>query len=201
MRVSLVEQLKSGSRTETGGGKSHRLRNIFATAQIALAVALVIGSALMCKGMWSTLQFANVYRPKQVLTFHVTLPSARYGDAVKQAAWYKASLEKLEALPGVKQAAATTMLPYGEGGWVDDFRIENRPLPPGKFDSAVRVRLVRGLLCGVSHRDCGRAQLQRQRRADDRSGGGGEPEVCGAVFSRREPAGASYPDERGARQP
>ncbi len=142
LRVNLVEQLKSGSRTETGGGKSHRLRNIFATAQIALAVALVIGSALMCKGMWSTLQFANVYRPKQVLTFHVTLPATRYGDPVKQAAWYEASLEKLEALPGVKQAATTTMVPYGDGGWVDDFRIENRTLPPGKFDSAVRVAVT-----------------------------------------------------------
>jgi len=144
MRVNLVDQLKSGSRTETGGGKSHRLRNFFATAQIALAVALVIGSALMCKGMWSTLQFANVYRPKQVLTFGVTLPAARYGDPVKQQAWYKSSLEKLQALPGVKQAATTAMMPYGDGGWTDDFRIENRPLAPGKFDSAVRVAISPG---------------------------------------------------------
>ena len=144
MRINLLEQLKSGSRTETGGGKSHRLRNFFATAQIALAVALVIGSALMCKGMWLTLQFANVYRPKQVLTFHVTLPATRYGDAVQQAAWYKSSLEKLETLPGVKQAATTTMMPYGDGGWVDDFRIENRTLPPGKFDSAVRLSISPG---------------------------------------------------------
>jgi predicted permease len=144
LRMNLLEQLKSGSRTETGGAKSHRLRNFFATAQIALAVALVIGSALMCKGMWSTLQFANVYKPKQVLTFNVTLPTMRYGDAVKQVAWYKASLEALQALPGVKQAASTTMLPYGDGGWVDDFRIENRPLTPGKFDSAVRVSISPG---------------------------------------------------------
>jgi putative ABC transport system permease protein len=144
MRVSLVEQLKSGSRTETGGGKSHRLRNIFATAQVALAVALVIGSALMCKGMWSTLQFANVFQPKQVLTFAVALPVARYGDAVKQAAWYKTSLESLESMPGAKQAATTTMLPYGDGGWTDDFRIENRALEPGKFDSAVRLSISPG---------------------------------------------------------
>ena len=144
MRVNLVDQLKSGSRTETGGGRNHRLRNFFATAQIALAVALVIGSALMCKGMWSTLQFANVYHPKQVLTFGVSLPAVRYGDKVEQAAWYKSSLEKLQALPGVKQAATTTMEPYGDGGWTDDFRIENRPVTPGKFDSAVRVAISPG---------------------------------------------------------
>lgn len=141
MRVNLLEQLKSGSRTETGGSRGHRLRNAFATAQIALAVALVIGSALMCKGMWSTLQFATVYKPKQVLTFGVALPVARYGDAVKQAAWYKTSLEKLQTLPGVQHAATTAMMPYGDGGWTDDFRIENRPVTPGKFDSAVRVAI------------------------------------------------------------
>lgn len=139
MRVNLVEQLKAGSRTDTGGAKSHRLRNVFAMAQIALAVALVIGAALMGKGMWSTLQFANIYRPRQVLLFNVTLPQARYGTAAEQAEWYRASLEKLRALPGVKYAATTTALPYGAGLWVDDFRIENRVLPPGKFDSAVRV--------------------------------------------------------------
>jgi putative ABC transport system permease protein len=144
MRVNLVDQLKSGSRTETGGGRNHRLRNFFATAQIALAVALVIGSALMCKGMWSTLQFANVYHPKQVLTFGVTLPATRYGDKVQQAAWYKSSLEKLQGLPGVKHAATTAMMPYGDGGWTDDFRIENRPVTPGKFDSAVRVAISPG---------------------------------------------------------
>jgi putative ABC transport system permease protein len=144
LRINLVDQLKSGSRTETGGSRNHRLRNFFATAQIALAVALVIGSALMCKGMWSTLQFANVYHPRQVLIFDVTLPKTRYGDAVKQEAWYKSSLEKLQSLPGVKHAATTAMLPYGDGGWTDDFRIENRPLAPGKFDSAVRVAISPG---------------------------------------------------------
>jgi putative ABC transport system permease protein len=144
MRVNLVDQLKSGSRTETGGSRNHRIRNFFATAQIALAVALVIGAALMCKGMWSTLQFANVYHPRQVLTFGVTLPAARYGDDVRKQEWYKSSLEKLQALPGVKQAATTAMLPYGQGGWTDDFRIENRPVTPGKFDSAVRVAISPG---------------------------------------------------------
>lgn len=139
MRINLAEQLKAGSRTETGGEKSHRLRNFFATAQIALAVALVTGAALMGKGMWNTLQFANIYRPKQVLMFGVVLPHARYGDAVKRAAWYRESLEKLSALPGVQQAAEGTAMPYGWGLWIDDLRIENRTLPPGKFLSAARL--------------------------------------------------------------
>ena len=51
MRMNLVDQLKSGSRGTTGSGRHRRLRNVFAVSQIALAVALVIGAALMSKGM------------------------------------------------------------------------------------------------------------------------------------------------------
>ena len=142
LRVSLVEQLKSGSRTETG--RSHRLRNGFAIVQIALAVALVVGAALMSKGMWATLHFADRYQPAHMLTFSVTLPEKSYPTAQKQAAWYATSLEKIRALPGVRSAAVTTMLPYGSGGWTDDFRIEGQPTEPGKFKSAMRLYMSDG---------------------------------------------------------
>jgi len=139
MRINLVDQLKAGSRSVTGSGRAHRLRNIFAVGQIALAVALVIGAALMCKGMWAMLNFAGVYSPKQSLTFNLYLPPARYAMVKKQADLYKASLEKLGALPGVTHAAITTSLPYGNDKWMDDFRIENRAVVPGKFQSAQRI--------------------------------------------------------------
>ncbi len=51
LRLNLVDQLKSGSRGATSSGRSGRLRSIFAVSQIALAVALVIGAALISKGM------------------------------------------------------------------------------------------------------------------------------------------------------
>jgi len=44
LRFNLVDQLKSGSRGNTGSRRSRSLRNIFAVSQIALAVALVIGA-------------------------------------------------------------------------------------------------------------------------------------------------------------
>ena len=140
LRVNLVDQLKSGSRSTTGSARTHRLRNIFAVCQIALAVALVVGAALMAKGMWNMLHIADVYQPKQVLTFNVQLPQERYGTAAKRAAWYTDSLSRLRALPGVKAAAVTTYLPEGnDGTWQDDFVIEHRTFPPGPVPTAARV--------------------------------------------------------------
>jgi putative ABC transport system permease protein len=144
MRVNLVDQLKAGSRAAIGSGRAHRLRSLFAVAQISLAVALVIGAALMAKGMWSMLHFADAYGPKQALTFEVALPEARYDTPQKIKGWYDNSLEKLRALPGVKHAELALALPYSDRAWLDDCEIENRPVVPGKFQSALHLLVSEG---------------------------------------------------------
>jgi putative ABC transport system permease protein len=144
LRVNLVDQLKAGSRSAIGSGRAHRLRSIFAVVQIALAVALVIGAALMSKGMNAWLHTADVYAPNKMLTFNVNLPAARYDTPQKQAQWYADSLAKLRALPGVTHAELTTALPYNDNGWVRDLEIENRPAVPGKFQSALNLPVTPG---------------------------------------------------------
>jgi len=144
LRVDLVAQLKSGSRNTSGSRQTHRLRDIFAASQVALSVLLVIGAALMCKGMWSLLHMADAHQPDQVLTFGVDLPHGRYGTDAKLAAWYTSSLDRLRALPGVTHAEVATALPDGEDGWTDDIRMENRPTQRGKFQSATHLAVSGG---------------------------------------------------------
>jgi predicted permease len=144
MRMNLVDQLKAGSRGTTGSGRHRRLRNVFAVSQIALAVALVIGAALMSKGMLRLLHLGDVYKPEKVLTFNVTPPASRYNTPQKLAAWYSDSLERLRALPGVTHADVATALPYSDNGWMQDVAIENRPAVPGKFQSALRIPVSDG---------------------------------------------------------
>jgi len=144
LRINLVTQLKSGSRAVVGTGRSRKLRNILAASQIALAVALVVGAALMCKGMFGMLHQADRFSPAKTLTFSVHLPVARYDNAAKQAAWYNQSLDKLRALPGVEHVEATTALPYSDDGWVDTTSIENRPPAPGQELSALRLTVSAG---------------------------------------------------------
>jgi putative ABC transport system permease protein len=144
MRVSVVDQLKSGSRASTGSARTHRLRSIFAITQIAFAVALVIGAALMSKGMGALLHSADIYNPDHVLRLAVTLPEARYNTPQKKAAWYEDSLAKLRALPGVTHAEVAGALPYSDMGWVRDCAIENRPEVPGKYRSALQLPVSAG---------------------------------------------------------
>ena len=145
LRVNLVEQLKAGGRTATGSGGTHRLRNVLAVAQIALAVVLVIGAALMAKGMYALTHRSDVYATKQILTFNVNLPEKHYGTATQQEAWYEGSLNRIRDLPGVKAAVVTTTLPEGNNGaWQDDFRIDNQPTVPGKTQYGSRLTVSAG---------------------------------------------------------
>jgi len=144
LRVSLVEQLKAGSRSSIGSSRTHRLRNIFAVAQIALAVALVIGATLMAKGMNVFLHSADFYEPGKMLTFNVNLPPKRYDNPQKLEQWYAGSLARLRALPGVTHAELTPALPYDDNGWLRDVDIENRPTVPGKFQSALNLPVTAG---------------------------------------------------------
>ncbi len=144
LRIDLVDQLKSGSRAIAGAGRSRWLRNVFAVAQIVLAVVLVIGAGLMARGMVGMLHAADRYDPAHMLFFNVHLPLARYDTPEKLAAWQNASLDKLRALPGVKSAELTTTPPLGDLLLPDDCQVENRPLIPGKFQTALRIPVSPG---------------------------------------------------------
>lgn len=74
----------------------------------------------------------------------MTLPEKRYDTPQKQAAWYAATLDKLRVLPGVTHAEVSGALPYSEMGWLQDFAIEHRPVPPGKFQSSLRIHVSQG---------------------------------------------------------
>ena len=137
LRVNPSEQLKAGGRSSVGSGRA-RLRTVFSVAQIALAVALVIGAALISKGMSSLLHKADVYSPQHALIFTVNLPDARYNTPEKLSAFYRDSLDRLRALPGVTHADTAAALPYSDEGWARDFAIENRPVMPGKYQSAIQ---------------------------------------------------------------
>ena len=144
LRVNLADQLRAGSRAVSGSVRTSRLRNLLAISQIALAVALVIGTALICKGMLSMLHLGDRYQPAQTLIFNVHLPDARYDTPEKQAAWLSESLDRLRVLPGVQSAVVTSTLPYSDEGWLDQSQVEGQPLMPGKEPSALRITVSDG---------------------------------------------------------
>ena len=150
LRVSAIDNLKAGSRGAIGSARTHRLRNFFAIAQIALAVSLVIGATLVGKGLNVWFELPERYHPDQTLTFGLTLPDSRYATAEQRSSLYAATLARLRSLPGVTHAELTTALPYDEKAWTRDIEIEKRPALSAKLQSAYYLPISAGYFDALS---------------------------------------------------
>jgi len=125
---NLNETLKEGGRrtSSSRGGP----RNMLVVAEIALSLVLLAGAGLLIKS-FMRLQGVNAgFDPHNLLTMQVTLPKTRYPNTERQNAFVEQTLRRVEALPGVKSAAATINLPL-VGTWGMGYKVighENTPL-------------------------------------------------------------------------
>jgi len=127
--LDLHSTLKEGGRTGSQSRARHRTRSVLVTAEIALALALLIGAGFFVQEFLDRVHAGFGIDPNQVLTANISLSSTRYKDPSKQAAFFQEAIQRLEALPGVISAGATTRLAPSQ---VDDhvvtFSIESQPV-------------------------------------------------------------------------
>ena len=119
-----------GGRGATAGRGVQRLRSIFVTAQVAVALVLVVGAALLIKGFREMTGSAEVYAPERVLTLAVSLPPSRYAQQADRLVFYRKALDGLSTLPGVQSVAAFSCYPLSNNGtsWTY-FQVEGRVAP------------------------------------------------------------------------
>ena len=135
-RAALGEALReSGTRT-TEGRAHRRFRSALVVSEVALALVLTTGAALMIRS-FARLQGGSLgFEPSGVSTARVLLPARpsasggaepRYRAPEKRRAFFEHVIARLRATPGVEAAGATTYLPLS--GWSGDqpFEIEGRP--------------------------------------------------------------------------
>jgi putative ABC transport system permease protein len=109
-RPDLQDGLKEGSRGGTSTG-ANRLRQTLVIGEVALAMMLLVGAVLMLRSVANMTQIDLGFRPKDLLTFNVMLPGARYREPEKILAFYRDLTERLKRLPGVESVSAATNVP------------------------------------------------------------------------------------------
>ena len=134
--------LKDGGRTAAGPGGT-RVRALLIGAEVALALVLLTGGALLFQSL-VRLQEADLgFDPRNVLTAAVFPPRTSYDTADKYRAYYDRLLQEAQALPGVRSAALASVLPLGAADTDIAFTIEGRPPPPSRAATpATWYRLV-----------------------------------------------------------
>ena len=125
--INLNTVLKETGRGSAGPARG-RLRNGLVSAQVALALVLLVCAGLTTQGFNRLAQAYQGFQPDQVLKFEVSLPENAYPDDAKRNSFFQTALRGVSSLPGVSGAALTSNLPASN---VDNektlFTIQDRP--------------------------------------------------------------------------
>lgn len=112
-RTDVRTLVNETGRGGAGGAATHRLLNGLVVAEIALAIVLTIGAALLVR-TFSNLQRTDPgFTAAGRLVFEVSLPVQSYDDWDRVIDWYGALLARIRAVGGVKDVGAVSSPPLG----------------------------------------------------------------------------------------
>jgi putative ABC transport system permease protein len=140
------DELKAGGRS-VGTGGQHRLRAALVTAEVALAIMLLVSAGLLVRSFSSLMSVDRGYRTDHVLGAlmftweHATTPTARRVVAERL-------VDRAQSLPGVIAAGVTSSPPLTGAVGLErgPFTIAGHPVPTGQLPSAHVTSLTPGAL-------------------------------------------------------
>jgi putative ABC transport system permease protein len=162
-RFDLNEVLKSGGSTGAGGSRRNA-RRVLVVAEFSLALTLLASGALALRSFWNLTRVDFGIRTEGVLSFRLPVPDKRLNGAEQIRSYYREMLEKIEAVPGVRKAAAMTGVPTRGSMFGTRFSIVGQPaanpserpgaafqmVTPGYVD-ALGIRVTEGR--GINEQD------------------------------------------------
>ncbi len=148
-KSNFVEVLKDATRGGTSGAFRNRMRSVLVSAQLALALVLLIGSGLLIRSFLK-MQGADLgCDPRGLLTFQFRFPFQQFGKTQMvyhgvplwevspiPAATFQRVLERVQSMPGVLSAGASADPPITFAPDMN-FEIEGRPTQAADQPSAL----------------------------------------------------------------
>jgi putative ABC transport system permease protein len=131
--------LREGGHRATAGSARMRLRRVLVVSEVALAVMLVVGSALMLRSFATLLQVDPGFDEENLLTFGLFLPASGYQDGDAQIAFHQRLNDALRSLPGVNAVAAMNGLPPRRDVNANDMEFEGYNFQPNTGMAAPNV--------------------------------------------------------------
>jgi len=153
-RANLAGVLKQGSKGTSGTGH-RRTHNVLVISEIAMALVLLIGAGLLLRSFQHLLEVDPGFRVDHILTVEVQQAALPFTQASKlsqedwiqigqkQSLQFEQIVERIRALPGVKEAAGIDDLPLSkEFRQASRFVIEDQPIPNAGARPIVQFRTV-----------------------------------------------------------
>jgi putative ABC transport system permease protein len=162
-RPGVVDHLRSAGKGPQGGIRA-RLRSVLVVGQVAIAVVLLAGAALLVRSLWNLQTVNTGLAVSSLLTARLWLPQPNepstgpYFDHAKRVVMIRGVTERLHASPEVTHAGLTTALPTVSDSGSASFAVEGSTpdqrdlavvtpvsVTPGYFP-ALGITLLRGRL-------------------------------------------------------
>jgi len=119
--------LKEGGAAGTSANRQ-RLRRVLVVCEFALALVLLSSAGLAIHSFRNLSQVDLGIRRDHILTFGLPVPQGKFRTPEETTSFYRQLLQKIESLPGVSRADASTGIPVlGVGG--TQFEIVGHPAP------------------------------------------------------------------------
>jgi len=142
--VDLRAFLNEASRGTTGSLGPGRMRSFLVTAQVALALVLLVGAGLLLRSFEHLQSVPPGFRSENLLVGDLPLSPNAHKESAERMAFFDRILERVRTLPGVQSAGAAANLPVSGGGSIIHFNIQGRAPKTAHDYIAVGYRPVTG---------------------------------------------------------
>jgi putative ABC transport system permease protein len=124
-----------------GGLSSHgnnRLRTLFTTAEVALAVLLLVAAVVMVESVQRLTHVNPGFNADHLISMRLSLPAATYPKSGDVVSFYRELQRRVAAIPGVDKAAVIDELPLTTDGGTVHVYVQGQPQPqPGSEQESV----------------------------------------------------------------
>lgn len=134
--------LRAGGHRSTSTRRQNAVRDLLVIGQVALALVLVTAAGLLLQTFRNIGEVPPGFNPAGVLTMELSVPVARYSTFEEIGAFYRELTTRIEALPGVQSAGATTSLPLRANGECSPIFVEDHTPTSGEEPPCVRAVMV-----------------------------------------------------------
>ena len=143
-RTDPQQDIQHGSRRTVGGHR--RARGILVTAEVALALVLLVGSGLLLRSSARLFAVDVGFDQTRMLTMQVQLSGHRFDDDSSIVRFFTQALDAVRAVPGVTAAGFTTQLPLSSDDDEYGAHFDAEPNRPAATYDVFRYAVTPGYL-------------------------------------------------------
>ncbi|MGE5049480.1 MAG: ABC transporter permease [Deltaproteobacteria bacterium] len=135
------DDLQAGLKEGAGASSRSRARSVLVVLQSALAVVLVACAALVLQSLSRMIEQGPGFHAQRALSVRVPLPPASYSRE-RRIEFFRALLERVSALPGVRASGVVSRVPLGGGSSNGNYSVVGRPPHDDEHQTYADKRVV-----------------------------------------------------------